>query len=72
MGVTENPAFHHQQRRMAWGMRVMLDDPDMRTIPGNLRHLGGKARNQAEQVRRYLLGNILRYQRSDAGLRARV
>src|SRR6266508_212021 len=37
----ENPAFLDQQRRMARGMRLMLDDPDLRAIPRNLRHLGG-------------------------------
>ena len=52
----ENPAFLDQQRRMARGMRLMLDNPDLRAIPGNLRHLGGQAGNEAEQVQRYLLG----------------
>ena len=37
----ENPAFLDQQRRMARGMRLMLDNPDLRAIPRNLRHLGG-------------------------------
>ena len=39
----ENPAFLDQQRCMARGMCLMLDDPDSRAIPGNLRHLGGQA-----------------------------
>ena len=30
----ENPAFLNQQRRMTRGMRLMLDNPDMRAIPG--------------------------------------
>src|SRR5215467_7730886 len=32
----ENPAFLDQQRRMPRGMRLMLDNPDVRAIPGNL------------------------------------
>jgi Natural resistance-associated macrophage protein len=69
----ENPAFLDQQRRMARGMRVMLDNPDLRAIPRNLRHIGGQAGNEAEQVQRYLLGDVRRYQLpGDAGLRARV
>ena len=39
----ENAAFLDQQRRMARGMPLMLDDPDLRAIPGNLRRLGGQA-----------------------------
>ena len=42
---------------MARGMRLMLDNPDLRAIPGNLRHLGGQAGNEAEQVQGYLLGD---------------
>ena len=57
----ENPAFLDQQRRMARGMRLMLDDPDLRAIPGNLRRLGGQAGDEAEQVQRYLLGDVRRY-----------
>ena len=70
--ATGTPAFLNQQRRMARGMRLMLDNPDLRAIPGNLRHLGGQAGNEAEQVQRYLLGDVRRYQRGDAGLRTRV
>ena len=51
----ENPAFLDQQRRMAVGMRLVLDDPDSRAVPGNLVCLGGQHRNQAEQVKRYLI-----------------
>jgi hypothetical protein len=57
---------------MARGMRLMLDNPDSRAIPRNLRHLGGQAGNEAEQVQRYLLGDVRRYQRGDAGLRTRA
>ena len=68
----EDPAFLDQQRRMARGMRLMLDNPDLRAIPGNLRHLGRKAGNEAEQVQRYLPGDVRRYKRGDAVLPARV
>ena len=51
---------------------MMLDNPDLRAIPRNLRHVGGHAGNEAEQVQRYLLGDVRRYQRSDARLRTRV
>ena len=46
----ENPAFLNQQRRMARGMRRVLGNPDLRAIPGDLRHPGGQAGNEAEQV----------------------
>jgi len=68
----ENPAFLNQQRRMARGMRLMLDNTDLRAIPRNLRHLGGQAGNEAEQVQRYLLGDVRRYPLDDAGLPTRV
>src|SRR6266705_6507214 len=68
----ENPALFDQQRRMARGMRLMLDNPDLRAIPRNLRHVGGHAGNEAEQVQRYLLGDVRRYQLGDAGLPTRV
>ena len=68
----ENPAFLNQQRRMAGGMRLMLDNPDLRAIPGNPSHLGGQAGNEAEQVQRYLLGDVRRYPLGDASLPARV
>jgi hypothetical protein len=69
----EDPAFLDQQRRMARGMRLMLDDPDRRAIPGNPPRLGGQAGNEAEQVQRHLLGDVRRYQPGgDAGLGARV
>ena len=47
----------NQQRRMAPGMRLMLDNSDLRAIPRNLRHLGGQAGYEAEQVQWYLLGD---------------
>jgi DNA-binding MarR family transcriptional regulator len=68
----ENPAFLDQQRRVARGVRLVLDDPDSRAIPRNLRHVGGEAGDEAEQVQRYLLGDVRRYHRGDAGLRTRV
>jgi len=46
----ENPAFLDQQRRMARGMRLMLENPDLRAIPRNPRRLGGQAGYEAEQV----------------------
>ncbi len=36
----ENPAVLDQQRRMARGMRRVLDDPDFRAVPGNPRGPG--------------------------------
>jgi hypothetical protein len=68
----ENPAFLDQQRRMARGMRLMLDNPDLRAIPRNSRSFGGQTGNEAEQVQRYLLGDVRRYQLGDAGLPTRV
>jgi len=56
----EHPAFFDEQRRMARGMRLMLDDPDLRAIPRKLRRLGGQTGNEAEQVQRYLLGDFWR------------
>jgi hypothetical protein len=53
-------------------MRLMLDNLGSRAIPRNLRHLGGQAGNEAEQVQRHLLDDVRRYQRSDAGLRTRI
>src|SRR4051812_48098030 len=57
---------------MARGMRLMLDDPDLRAIPRNPRSFGGQAGNEAEQVQWYLLDDVRRYQPGDASLRARV
>ena len=56
----ENAALLDQQRRMARGMRLMLDNPDLRAIPRNLRSLGGQTGNEAEQLQRYLLGDVRR------------
>src|SRR5215210_5361464 len=51
----ENAALLDQQRRMALGMCLMLDDSDLRAIPRNLRGCGWQCGNEAEQVQRYLL-----------------
>jgi hypothetical protein len=56
----ENPAFLDQQCCMARGVRRMLDDPDVRTIPRNLRGFGGQTGDEAEQVQRCLLGDFWR------------
>ncbi len=56
----ENAALLDQQRRMALGMRRMLNDPDLRAIPRNLRRFGRQTGNEAEQVQRYLLGDFRR------------
>src|SRR5215831_5169660 len=66
----ENAVLLDQQRRMARGMRLMLDNPDLRAIPGNPRSFGGQTGNEAEQVQRYLLDDVRRYQPGDAGLRS--
>ena len=68
----ENPAFLNQQRRVAGGMGVMLDNPDLRAIPGNPRSFSGQAGNEAKQVPRYLLGDVRRYPLGDASLPTRV
>jgi hypothetical protein len=39
-------ALLDQQRRMARGMRLMLDNPDSRAIPGNPRSSGGRTGNE--------------------------
>jgi len=54
----ENAAPLDQQRRMALGMRRMLNGPDFRAIPRNLRGFGRQTSNEAEQVQRYLLGDF--------------
>ena len=56
----ENAALLDQQRRIARGMRRMLDDPDFRAIPRNLRSCGRKTGDEAERVQRYLLGDLRR------------
>src|SRR5262249_53941248 len=53
---------------MARGMRLMLDNPDLRAIPLNTRSFGRRARNEAKQVPRYLLGDVRRYPPGDAVL----
>jgi hypothetical protein len=54
------PALLDEQCRMALGMCPMLDDPDSRAIPGNLRRFGRQTGNEAEQVQGYLLGDFRR------------
>ena len=56
----EHAALLDQQRRMALGMCRMLDDPDLRAIPRDLRRLGRQAGDAAEQVQGYLLGDLRR------------
>src|SRR5229473_3218604 len=68
----ENPALLDQQRRMARGMRLMLDNPDLRAIPRNPRSSGGQTGNEAKQVPRYLLGDVRRYPPGDAVLPMRT
>ena len=53
----EDPSFLDQKRRMARGMRLMLDNADLVAIPRNLRRPAGQAGNEAEQVQRHLLGD---------------
>ena len=40
----ENPAFLNQQRRMSRSKGLMLDNPDLRAIPRNLRDLRNPVR----------------------------
>src|SRR5690348_14478571 len=57
----ENAALLDQQRRMARGMCLMLDNPDGRAIPRNLRGFGGQTSNLAEEVvQRYLIADVRR------------
>jgi hypothetical protein len=45
---------------MALGMRRMLDDPDVRTIPRDLRATGRQTGDEAEEVQWYVLGDLRR------------
>src|SRR4029453_10994303 len=54
VGGDGDPALLDQQRRMARGVRLMLDDADLRAIPGHLCGVGGQAGDEAEQIQRYL------------------
>ena len=72
VGGDEDPALLDQQRRMARGMRLMLEDADLRAIPGNPCSVGGQAGDEAEQVQRYLLDDVRRHHPGDAGPRLRV
>src|SRR6266496_410067 len=52
VGGDEDPVLLDQQRRVARGMRLMLDDADLRAIPGNACGVGGQAGDEAEQIQR--------------------
>jgi hypothetical protein len=45
----------------------MLDDADLRAIPGNPCSVGRQPGDEAEQIQRYLLDDVRRYQPGDAG-----
>ena len=49
----EDAALLDQQRRMARGVRRMLDDADSRAVPREQLGSGGQAGDEAEQVQRY-------------------
>ena len=55
----KNAALLDQQRRMARGMRRMLNNPNLRAIPRNLGSFGRQTGDEAEQVQRYLIGDQL-------------
>ena len=42
---------------MSRGVRCMLDEPDPRAMPGDLRRRDGQSGNEAEQVERHLVGH---------------
>ena len=56
----ENATLLDQQRRMALGMRRMLDNPDFRAIPRNLRRFGRQPGKEAEEFERYFVGDFRR------------
>jgi hypothetical protein len=64
----EHAGFHDQQRRVARGVRPMLDDPHFGTIPGNALGAGGEPRDESEQLHRDLVGVLRRQPLGDAGL----
>ena len=75
LNLREAPATrppHSSINSAAWpgACPLMLDNPDSRAIPRNLRSFGGQAGNEAEQVQRYLLGDVWRYQRGNAARQA--
>jgi hypothetical protein len=45
---------------MARRMRLVLDDPDPRAIPGEPSSVGGQTGDEAEQTQRYLLDDVRR------------
>src|ERR1700749_3756261 len=71
--ATRTPGSSISSAACPRGMRLMLDNPDLRAVPGNLRRLGRQAGNESEQVQRYLLGDVRRYQLpGEAALRGGV
>ncbi len=56
----ENATLLDEQRRMALGVRRMLDDPDSGAVPGDLRRLGRQTGQEAELVERDVLGDFRR------------
>lgn len=56
----ENTSFLDQERRMARGMRRVLNNPDLRAVPRNPRSSVRQTGNEAEQVQRYLPGDFRR------------
>src|SRR5262245_4328099 len=64
----ENAALLDQQRRMARGMRLMLDNPDLGTVPRNPCSFSGQPGNAAEHVVQwYLFGDVGRKHPGNAG-----
>src|SRR5215469_3739987 len=57
---------------MARGMRLMLDNPYLRPVPGNPRSSGGQAGDEAKQFPRDLPGDVRGYPPGDAVLPART
>ena len=39
-------------------IRLVLDDPDLRAVPGNLRRVGGQPGDEAELVQRHPVGDV--------------
>jgi hypothetical protein len=68
----ENAALLDQQGRMALGVRRVFDDPDVRAIPGYRRRFGGQTGQEAEQLKRDVIGDLRRERVGDAGLSVRV
>ena len=56
----ENPSILDQQCRMPRSVRRMLDDPDCRAVPRNPHRPVRQTGDDAEQLQRHLLGDLLR------------